>query len=284
MQKTQLNIATCQFPISRDIEKNSEYIQDFIRQAAQKQADIVHFSETALSGYAGIDFKSIDRLDWQLLNSHSQKIAQLAKELNIWVILGSTHQLTPPAKPCNSLYLINPQGQVADRYDKRFLTELDLESYSPGNYFAIFNIKNVVCALLICFDLRFPELYRQLWKQGVNVVFQSFYNAKQIGPSAHNYIMQQTMQTNAANNHFWVSMSNTCTFYSPYASCFIEPDGKIAAQLEQNAPGIMVNTVDLSRQFYDPMVNFRQLAVNGHLNNGKICSKNDQKLLDRTSF
>jgi len=96
--------------------------------------------------------------------------------------------------------------------------------------------------------------------------------------------MQQTMQTNAANNHFWVSMSNTCTFYSPYASCFIEPDGKIAAQLEQNEPGIMVNTVDLSQQFYDPMTNFRQLAVDGELNNGQICSKNDPKLLDRTTF
>jgi deaminated glutathione amidase len=121
---------------------------------------------------------------------------------------------------------------------------------------------------LICFDLRFPEIYRALYKQGVNCVFQSFYNARQKGPSVHTHIMRQTMQCHAATNHFWVSMSNASGYYSPYPSCFIQPDGVIAGQLKQNKAGVMVNTVDLSKKFYDPMAGFREIAIAGKLSNG----------------
>jgi predicted amidohydrolase len=127
----------------------------------------------------------------------------------------------------------------------------------------------VKCSLLICFDLRFPELYRALYKQGVNCIFQSFYNARQKGPSIHTHIMRQTMQCRAATNHFWVSMSNSSGYYSPYPSCFIQPDGKIVRQLRTNRPGLMVNTVDLNKKFYDPMANFRNMVINGKLNNSQ---------------
>jgi deaminated glutathione amidase len=116
--------------------------------------------------------------------------------------------------------------------------------------------------------LRFPELYRVLYKQGVNCVLQSFYNARQKGPSVHTHIMRQTMQANAANNHFWASMSNSSAYYSPYPSCFIQPDGMIVKQLKQNKAGVMVNTVDLSKRFYDPMAGFREIAIEGKLSNG----------------
>ena len=125
-----------------------------------------------------------------------------------------------------------------------------------------------IMSLLICFDLRFPELYRKLYKQGVDCVFQSFYNARQKGPSVHTHIMRQTMQCRAATNHFWVSMANASGYYSPYPSCFIRPDGMIVGQLRSNRPGMIVNTVDVKRKFYDPMKNFRDMAIAGTLNNG----------------
>ncbi len=76
------------------------------------------------------------------------------------------------------------------------------------------------------------------------------------------------MQCHAATNHFWVSLTNSSGHYSPYPSCFIQPDGVIAAQLRPNRAGMMVNTVDTSRDFYDPMADFREIAVVGHLTNG----------------
>ena len=262
-----LKVATCQFAVGRSIKRNSLAICEWLRKAKKAKADIVHFSECALSGYVGTDFPNFEGYNWDLLKGETEKIMALAAKLKLWVVLGSTHRLAGLNKPYNSLYLINPDGRIVDRYDKRFCTPGDLRRLKPGDRFVNFAINGVKCSLLICFDLRFPELYRELYKQGVKCIFQSFYNARQKGPSVHTHIMRQTMQCRAATNHVWVSMTNSSGYYSPYPSCFIQPDGKIVRQLRTNRPGLMVNTVDLSRKFYDPMADFRDMAISGKLNN-----------------
>jgi len=263
-----LKVATCQFAVGRLIRRNSQQIQKFMRQAKKAHAEIVHFPECALSGYVGVDFPNFDNFDWELLKEETLKIVALAKGLGLWVVLGSTHPLTAPNKPHNSLYLIGPNGKIKDRYDKRFCMKAEGRKYTPGDHFVTFKINGVKCSLLICFDLRFPELYRELYKQGVKCIFQSFYNARQKGPSIHSYIMRQSMQCRAASNGFWVSMANASGYYSPYPSCFIGPDGVVVNQLKQNRSGLMVNTVDLNKKLYDPMAGIRELAVNGRLSSG----------------
>jgi predicted amidohydrolase len=268
MRNGTLRIATCQFTVTESVAQNARAIRQSMQKAKKAEADVVHFSECALSGYAEADFPSFDGYDWASLKEETQKIMALAGELGVWVVLGSSHPLTPPNKPHNCLYLIDARGKIVNRYDKRFCTSGDLEHYTPGNRFATFELNGIKCALLICFDLRFPELYRELYKLGVQCVFQSFYNARQRGPSIHSQIMRQTMQCHAATNHFWVSLTNSSGYYSPYPSCFIQPDGVIAGQLRPNRSGIMVNTVDLSLDFYDPMADFRELVLAGKLTNG----------------
>jgi predicted amidohydrolase len=248
-----------------------------MQQASKKGVDIVHFSECALSGYASVDFDSFVDYNWNLLNKKTMEIIDLAGELKLWVVLGSSHRLSEPNKPHNSLYLISPEGELIDRYDKRFCTQIDLDNFTPGNHFVHFEINGVKCSLLICFDLRFPELYRTLYKEGIKCIFQSFYNARQQGPSIHSEIMRQTMQANAANNGFWVSMSNSCGWYCPYSSCFIRPDGRIINQLPEHTEGVMINTVDLNEKFYDPSADFRDRAIAGKLTNA------DEELRDRRS-
>jgi predicted amidohydrolase len=232
----------------------------------------------------GSDFPNFDGYNWQLLEEETEKIIAIAKKLRLWVVVGSTHPIAASNKPAtrirhtngrqvagkphNSLYLINPEGKIVGRYDKRFCLKGELRRYTPGNKFVNFTVKGVKCSLLICFDARFPELYRALYKKGVKCILQSFYNARQKGPSIHTHIMRQTMQCHAATNHFWVSMSNASGYYSPYPSCIIAPDGKIVQQLKANRPGIIVNTVDLSRKFYDPMADFRDMVIAGALSNG----------------
>jgi predicted amidohydrolase len=276
-------IATCQFAVGPDIRANAETICRLMEKAAKDKADIAHFSECALSGYAGTDFASFDDFDWDLLRQKTLEIMQLAKKLLLWVALGSTHRLTEPNKPHNCLYLINPQGKIADRYDKRFCTEGDLEHYTPGNHFVIFDLHGVKCALLICFDLRFPEIYRALCKEGIQCIFQSFYNSRQMGPSIHTHIMRQTMQANAANNYFWVSMSNSCGWFCPYPSCFIQPDGEIIRQMEDHKEGMILSRVDISQTFYDPSSPFRDLAIRGLLTNGPE-QRRDTRSENRTSL
>ena len=262
-----LKVATSQFAVGASIKRNARQIHELLHKAKKSKADIVHFSECALSGYVGTDFPNFDGYDWGLLREETEKIMALAAKLGLWVVLGSTHRLAEPNKPHNSLYVINPKGRIVDRYDKRFCTKGDLRRLTPGNRFATFTINGVKCSLLICFDLRFPEIYRELYKQKVNCIFQSFYNARQKGPSVHTHIMRQTMQCRAATNHFWISMANASGYYSPYPSCFIQPDGKIARQLRANRAGVMVNAVDLNKKFYDPMANFRDMAIAGKLSN-----------------
>jgi predicted amidohydrolase len=267
MAVDRLKVATCQFAVGHSVKRNSLTICAFLAKAKKAKADIVHFSECALSGYVGTDFPNFEGYDWDLLEEETEKVMALAAKLKLWIVLGSTHRRSNSKKPYNSLYLIGPDGRIIDRYDKRFCTPGDLRRLTPGDKFVSFTINGVKCSLLICFDLRFPELYRALYKRGVNCIFQSFYNARQKGPSVHTHIMRQTMQCRAATNHMWVSMSNSSGYYSPYPSCFIQPDGVIVRQLRANRPGLMVNTVDLGKKFYDPMADFRDLAVSGKLNN-----------------
>jgi len=262
-----LKAATCQFAVGSLISRNSNRICDYMKRAARAGAEIVHFPECALSGYVGTDFPNFEGYNWELLKEETGKIMLLAGRLGIWVVLGSTHRLTEPNKPHNSLYLINHEGRIIDRYDKRFCTPGDLKRLTPGERFVYFDINGVKCSLLICFDLRFPEIYRRLYKQGVKCVFQSFYNARQKGPSVHTDIMRQSMQCRAATNNFWASMANSSAYYSPYPSCFIRPDGKITGQLSFNKAGMMVNAVDLNRKFYDPMKDFRDKVIGGKFDN-----------------
>jgi len=263
-----LKVATCQFAVSASIKRNAQQICAQMQKAKRGGAEVAHFPECALAGYIGFDFPNFDGFDWELLEKETLKIAALAGKLKLWVALGSVHRLGGAGKISNCMHLIGPDGKIADRYDKRFCTAGELRRFKPGNRFVFFTINGVKCSLLICLDLRFPELYRALYKEGVNCVIQSFYNARQKGPSVHTHIMRQTMQANAATNHFWVSMSNASGYYSPYPSCFIQPDGVIAGQLKQNKAGVMVNAVDLSRKFYDPMAGFREIAIAGKLSNG----------------
>ncbi len=207
--------------------------------------------------------------DWQKLDEQLQRVKQAAKKLKLWVVLGSMHRCDKKEKPYNSLYLIGPTGEIEKRYDKRFCTPGDLEFFTSGNRFVTFTVNKIKCSFLICYDLRFPELYRELKKRKVNCIFQSFYNARQKEKSVHTDIMRQTMQCRAATNYFWISMTNSSAYYSPYPSCFIVPDGRIVGRLKFHKVGMMINTVDLSKQFYDASGPFRELAMKGRLDNRK---------------
>ena len=262
-----LKIATCQFAVGGSIRRNGRQICHYIEKASDAGAQIVHFPEAALSGYAGIDIPNFVSYDWDLLKEETQKIQQQAAKVKIYVVFGSAHRISGTDKPYQSLYLINPKGEIQCRYDKRFCIKAELNRYTPGDRFVYFTINGVRCSLLICFEVRFPEIYREMYKRKVRCIFQSFYNAKQKGPSIHSDIMRQSMQCHAACNAMWVSMSNASGYYSPYPSCFIRPDGKIVKQLKRNKPGMMINTVDLNEKFYDPMEGYRELAMKGQLSN-----------------
>lgn len=276
-----LLVATCQFPVSGDIAENGEWIRRQMREAAEHKADIVHFSECALSGYAGSEFESFAGFDWDALRAETERILSLANELNLWVVLGSTHRLSEGHKPHNSLYVISPEGKIVDRYDKRFCTNGDLKHYSPGDHFVTFEVNGVTCGLLICYDIRFPELYRQYCTMGVQLMFHSFHNARMDADAIHPKIMPPTAQARAATNYIFISMNNSSAKHA-WPSRFLTPDGMIMNTLPANQAGVMVNEVDTTRDYYDASRPFRLNAINGILHSGEVVD--DPRSNDTTGY
>lgn len=236
--KPELRVATCQFPVSENIDKNLEYIGRYIQAAAVNGADIIHFPECALSGYGS---PVIPCLDWEALTLGFQKVQSLAKEQGIQVLLGSYHRESEAGIPFNSVHVISNSGESVGRYDKRKLygKEKRLGLCHPGHRSMTFTLNGMTCGVLICYDSCFPSLYRELRDQGVKLLFHSFYNAGNEGyaDSLDDLILAQ-LRTRAADNHMWISASNSCLRHSRLASCFARPDGSVRS-LKRHVAGIL---------------------------------------------
>ncbi len=268
---TTLKIATVGFKETSNPAENGPKIRQAIIDAAALGAEVVHFHEGALSGYGSS--ASSPSYNWDLLRSELDLTIEEAKNQGVWVILGSAHPITWPHKPHNSLYIISPTGAIVDRYDKRFCTKSDLNYYTPGNHFAIFEINGIKCSALICYDVRFQELYREMYKEGVQVLFDSFHNARaRTVPNDHTLMMRIMMQHHAQANHIWISVTNSTAAKTSWPGVFITPDGHIEAQLphEDDVTNLMVNTVDLSAYYKDAAAPYRDACVNGKLNSGTV--------------
>jgi len=144
-----LSVATCYFPVAADIRRNARYVLRQMRVASKLGADVAHFPEACLSGYAGADFPSYGRFDWSLLLACTQDVLAMARELRLWVVIGSTHPLTGQHKPHDSVYVVNDHGRLVNRYDKMFGSADDLVHYSPGDHFVTFALRGVRCGVLI---------------------------------------------------------------------------------------------------------------------------------------
>ena len=289
-----LRVATCQFSVEADIHHNRRWILKQIDQAADGRAQVVHFSECALPGYAGVDIPHSKVIDWELLTQATAEIQQAAGRRKIWVLLGSSHRLSGNHKPHNSVYVIDPQGNIVTRYDKRYCTgacgpktSLDLLYYSPGDHFTTFSIAGIKCGILICYDYRFPELYREYRKLGVDVLFQSFHNARRtvVDDSKYNIwktIVPSTMSCRAAENYFWISANNSTARPSCWPSFTVQPDGAIVGRLSPHRPGVLFTDMKIGKGYFDPSAPWRDRTMNGVLHSGELV--NDPRSRDLTSL
>jgi predicted amidohydrolase len=296
MISMRLNVATCQFPTSADPGRNLEHILRQFRIAKEHGADVAHFPEACLSGYVDHDLASYRGYDWRKLSDAAQQALQHAGELKIWVILGSAHRLTGANKPHNSLYIINDRGRLIDRYDKMFCTgdgsgkTGELVHYSPGSHFSVFSIKGIRCGAVICHEYRYPELYREYKRRGVQLMFHSFHAAhmkhkqmvamqKEVGAQFYKFnrgktlpeiTMPSAMQAAAGSNHVWISCSNSSARESCWASFFVRPDGVITGRLRRNTPGVLISRVDDRETFYDSTATWRGRAMRGIYHSGTL--------------
>ncbi|HET7849582.1 MAG TPA: carbon-nitrogen hydrolase family protein [Pseudolabrys sp.] len=100
---------------------------------------------------------------------------ELARTLGIFIHVGSLAIKVSPDRAANRAFLIDPRGEIAARYDKIHMFDVDLadgesyresRSYRPGELAVLSDLPWGRLGLSICYDLRFPALYRALAEAG----------------------------------------------------------------------------------------------------------------------
>jgi predicted amidohydrolase len=158
----------------RDVEKNVASATDLVREAAKGGADYVQTPE--MTTLMELDrpriLAAVRPEDGNPALLHFQ---ELARELGIWLHIGSMPMLLANGKLANRAFLISPEGRIAARYDKIHMFDVDLgggesytesANYEPGRHAVLADLPWGPLGLTICYDLRFPTLYRALARAG----------------------------------------------------------------------------------------------------------------------
>src|SRR5450755_384650 len=104
-------------------------------------------------------------------------LRELARKLGIYIHVGSLAIKVSPDKAANRSFLIDPKGDIAARYDKIHMFDVDLaggesyresNSYRPGELAVVADLPWGRLGLSVCYDLRFPALYRALAEAGAS--------------------------------------------------------------------------------------------------------------------
>ena len=267
--KVSVKISTVQMRFTGDVPGNRDRILDYIGRAAEAGSHIVHFSEVALTGYAGSDIETNDCINWESVEDAIDQVRAEAENKKIWVVLGTAYLAGEGLKPYNSLVLIDDTGVVTGRYDKIFCTASDVRHYSSGRNIVSFSVNGIRCGLLICYDFRFPELYREYLKRNVQIVFHSFHQVQ----DKVNQLMQDVgpahLISRAAENFMYV-VANNCINrpHQWWGARVINPDGSVRKQLEINTEGMLTCEIDPVAErkgYYDATHENRYRATTGIL-------------------
>lgn len=171
----ELRVALTQWHVTRDLAANVETAVAMIHEAGQQGADIVTLPENGL--YLGTNAQmraaalTVDSLEIGALRDAARTAA-------VSVVLGGFKRRTDAGSLYNTALVIGADGEVAGGYDKIHLFDANVggQSFeassveSRGDCPVIVSIRGVKVGLTICYDVRFPELYRQLALAGAEVL------------------------------------------------------------------------------------------------------------------
>ena len=230
-------IAVAQSLISADVRANGREIRELMHRARAEDAAIIHFPEGAMSGCSKAQFKEWDRVDWDALADELESVADLARDLGLWVVVGCSHRLTPPHRPHNSLYVISGRGEVATRYDKRFLSHTEITGWhTPGRGPCVFDVDGWRFGCALCIEVHFPEVFRQYAELGVDCVLVSAY--------ADDAILGIQAQGYAASHSYWVGVSVPTQMSGGLSSRLIAPNGEVQSRATPSASALAVDLLD----------------------------------------
>ena len=177
-----------------------------------------------------------------------------ACELSVWIDVGSALVKRDDGKAANRQVLIRPDGTIAATYDKLHMFDVDLPTgetaresatYEPGDRAVTADIDGVRFGLTICYDLRFPALYRALALAGAQVMTIPAAFTRPTG-EAHWEVL---MRARAIETGSYVLAAAQGGFHEDRRgtwgrSLVVAPWGEVAARLDHDEPGVLVADLD----------------------------------------
>ncbi|WBL33040.1 carbon-nitrogen hydrolase family protein [Sinirhodobacter sp. HNIBRBA609] len=175
-----MKAALVQLSVTDDPAVNLPVTLGFIREAAGAGADFILTPECT-------NLLSSNRAHQNAVLRHEEDDLTLAalraeaEALGIWLLIGSLGLKTHDAdgRFANRSFLIGPQGQIVARYDKIHMFDVDVseteryresEAYRPGTRAVLTEVAGTPLGMAICYDLRFPHLFRKLAQGGAQIL------------------------------------------------------------------------------------------------------------------
>ncbi|MCT7377475.1 carbon-nitrogen hydrolase family protein [Chelativorans salis] len=219
-----MKIAAAQTIVSKDLSENGATIQVLL-DAASEGVKLVNFCEGALSGYSKAQIAAPDdwlSFDWNAQEAELRRIATLCGKLGIFAVVGGAHMLSATSRPHNSLYVFSASGDLLTRYDKRFLSNSEINDwYTPGTDPIVFEIDGYHFGCAICIESQFPEVFAQYERLGADAVLFSSY-----GIPEH---FQIALRAHAGLNCLWISAATPAQKAQEGPAGIIGPDGNWSA-------------------------------------------------------
>jgi deaminated glutathione amidase len=248
-----MRTAVCQLHGTGDVERNVAVATGLIAQAAAEGAQLVVLPELfALYGSQRDMRESAEPVGGPI----STSLADAARAHTIWVLGGSICEASND-RVFNTSLLFDPRGKVVARYRKIHLYDVDLPGqrpiresalFTPGDELVTHDVGDVRLGLSICYDLRFPELYRGLMVAGATVLavpaaFQAFTGRAHWEPLLRaRAIEEESYVVAAAQWGPWGSPDGGHRTYGH--SMIVDPWGVVIADAEEEGDVVVVADLD----------------------------------------
>lgn len=233
-----INIALSQSNIQfGDPEHNFAFLSEQAAQASVRQADLLLFPELALHGYHRASIT--DAVDWHLPHLLT-RLQDLARTNHV-ALAGSCVEEADGHR-FNTMVFIDSAGNLLGKYRKTHLFKKLNEDkfFLPGNDLTVVDTDWGRLGLAICYDLRFPEIFRAMMRKGA----QGYLICAE-WPSARINHWKTLLQARAIENQAWIAACN-CTGISGKvefggASSTVTPWGEISTA--DNKEGLIFSTI-----------------------------------------
>lgn len=252
---SQIRVACVQMRTGTDVAANIAEASALIRQAAAGGAELIATPEmtTLLDRKPGAAW---EKSTTETADPGLAAFRALAKELGVTLLIGSIAIRADEGKCANRSFLIGPDGAVMARYDKIHMFDVQLnagniykesDSYAPGASAIVADLPVAKLGLTVCYDVRFPDLFRQLAVAGAQIIAVPAAFTKITGEAHwHTLLRARAIETGCyviAPAQGGKHQDGRETFGH---SLIINPWGEVLAEGGVD-PGVIFATLDLSK-------------------------------------